>query len=286
MTGSLEHRQSIGGGRSLLTATAPGARNGTVAGAPAVVIPTSPQEAIAAFGDGAGVTILGGATTIAPQLARGSLHCVRALLLHRAALGGIADDGTSLTFGATATLQAIADVAPEPLAAAAAIPDREIRAQGTIGGNLHWPGDLHAPLIATRARVRSVGADGERSDPIERYLTIDEPRLVLDVTCDRPGSGAFISQRRIHSATLTVISVAIARFDDGVLVAVGGAGPHGIRCRSVEAALHRGAGPAEAAATVAGDVTPPDDPLASGWYRGKVLPVLITRTLALLQERS
>ena len=286
MTGSLERRQWVGAGRALLTATAPGARNGAVGGDPAVLIPSSPQEAIVAFGDGEGITVVGGATTIAPQLARGSLGCRRALLLHRAGLAEVRDDGPRLTFGATATLQAVADVAPEPLAAAAAIPDREIRAQATIGGNLHWPGDLHAPLIATRARVRSIGRGGERSDPIERYLALDEPRLLLDVTCDRPRAGAFLSQRRLHSATLTVISVAIARFDDGTRVAVGGAGPHGLRCPSVERALDGGAAPEQAAAAVAEDVNPPDDPLASAWYRARVLPVLITRTLRRLEGGS
>lgn len=249
----------------------------------AVTIPGSEAEAAEAFGDGAGVTVIAGATMLQPLLTRGQLRPERALLLHAAGMGGVAADGDTLTIGATATLAKIAAAAPEPLASAARIPDAEIRAQATLGGNLHVAGDLHAPLIAMGATVRSTGAGGERSEPIEAFLAGDERRLVLDVSCARPRAGAFLAQRRLHAASYTVVSVAVADTGDGIAVAAGGVGDHGVRCASVERALAGGVETAAAAEAVRDDVEGHDDPLGPGWYRVRVLPVLITRALSSLR---
>lgn len=249
-----------------------------------VTIPRSPDEAVVAFGDGSDVLLVAGATVVTPQLARGELEARRAVLLHAAGLDAMQADGDMITIGATATLDEIARLAPEPLASAARIPDPEIRRQGTLGGNLHWPGDLHAPLIALGAQVRSAGADVERTEPIEDYLASTDPRIVLDVKFARPESGAYIGQRRTHAATYTVMSVAVAQTEHGIAVAMGGMAPHGVRCPSVEQALATGADPMTAAQAVSADVEPHDTVLASAWYRGRVAPVLITRALNRLRE--
>ncbi|MEA2340795.1 MAG: dehydrogenase flavoprotein C-terminal domain, partial [Solirubrobacteraceae bacterium] len=60
---------------------------------------------------------------------------------------------------------------------------------------------------------------------------------------------------------------------------VSGAGPRGIRLQAAEAALAGGDDAAAAAARALDDVTPQDDALASAWYRGKTLPVLVRRAL-------
>jgi CO/xanthine dehydrogenase FAD-binding subunit len=251
---------------------------------PEVTAPTSAQEASDAFGDGDGLTVVGGGTLVMPLFARGEVRPRRALLLHAAGLNGVSADGDTVRIGAMATLEDIAAVAPEPLASAARIPDPEIRAQATLGGNLHWQGDLQAPLIALRAQVRSTGAGGEVTEPIEAFLARDDARLVLEVAFARPRSGAYVDQRRIHAATYTVLSVAVARWEDCTTVAVGGMGPRGIRCESVERALAGGAdGPTAAAAA---DLEGHDDALASAWYRRRVLPVLIARALNRLEETA
>ena len=67
----------------------------------AVVVPTSPDEALAAFGDGSDVTVVAGGTIVLPDLAAGRLHPKRALLLARAGLDGITRDGGRVTIGAT-----------------------------------------------------------------------------------------------------------------------------------------------------------------------------------------
>ena len=119
---------------------------------PEVLVAASAAEAVAMFGDGSGVTVVGGGTVLAPSLTHGTIWPERVLLLHAAGLDGIRD-GDPLEVGATATLARLAAVAPEPLAAAARIPDYEIRGQATVGGNVLSGGDLQAALIVLGARV-------------------------------------------------------------------------------------------------------------------------------------
>src|SRR5207344_240151 len=53
-----------------------------------VVVPSSPEEAARAFGDG-GVTVIAGGTIVMPRLTIGRVRPERALLLARAGLDGI-----------------------------------------------------------------------------------------------------------------------------------------------------------------------------------------------------
>jgi CO/xanthine dehydrogenase FAD-binding subunit len=252
---------------------------------PDTVVAASREEAVAAFGDGAGIAVVAGGTVVLPLVVHGRLRPARALLLLPSALGELSD-GATLTVGATVTLARLAEAAPEPLASAARISDYEIRGQATVGGNLHVGGDLQPALIALGARVRSAGAGGGRVDPVEAYLASEEPRLVLAVEVERPLAGAYVEQRRRHGLGDTVVSVAVARREDGVRVAAGSLGAHvpAVRCAAVERALAAGAAPREAAQAAADDVEPRDDPLASAWYRARVLPVLVARALEQLEE--
>jgi carbon-monoxide dehydrogenase medium subunit len=255
-----------------------------------VLVPASPQEAVEAFGDGDGVTVLSGGTILMPEISYGRLRPARVLMLGHAGLDDISGDQT-LTVGATVSVQRLADEAPEPLAAAArGVADLEVRAQGTLGGNLCAPpgaegprGDLQAPLIAMGARVRSEGSGGPRVESVEDFLAGTGPRLVTAVELERPRRAAYLGQMRAHAHTFTVLSVACAETADGVRVAVGGAGPRAVRCPSVERALAGGASPADAAATALDDVDPRDDALASAWYRRRVLPTLVARALTELE---
>ncbi len=250
---------------------------------------TSPAEAVEFFGDGQGVTVIGGGTVVTPLLTHGVLWPKVVLMLHAAGLAAIVGRGTVdrgiLEIGATARLAAVAEVAPEPLASAARIPDYEIRGQATVGGNLMIGGDLQAALVAMGARVRTAGAGGERVEPVEDFIVAPWGRLVLSIEVDRPLAGAFVQQRRRHSHTHPVLTVAVARRADGVHVAVGALAERApaVACPSVARALAGGASPREAAAQVLGDVRPEDDPLASAWYRRRVLPVLVARALEQLR---
>src|SRR5438093_8615105 len=156
---------------------------------PDVLIPTSPDEAAAAFGDGAGITILAGGTIVMPELTLGRRRAERVLLLGRSGLAGSTRANGPATIGAGTPVSALEEL-DEPLATAARhVGDGEIRAQATLGGNLcagpgaETPrGDLQAPLIVLGARVRSTGAGGERTEPVEEFLAASAGRLVLDVS--------------------------------------------------------------------------------------------------------
>ena len=239
-----------------------------------VIVPTSAEEAAAAFGDGSGVTVLAGGTLVVPAMRLGQIRPARTLFLGRARMDRIERANGTVRIGAATPIAALVDGAPEPLATFARhVADYEIRSQATIGGNLCAPsggttpvGDLQAPLLALDARVRSVGAGGERTDSIDDFLAAGpEGRLVLELEVDTPKRAATAAVRRPHAHAYSVLAVAAAETANGVRIAVVGAGPRAVRVASAE--------------TVLDDVEPQDDALASGWYRRQVLPRLVERAL-------
>ena len=257
-----------------------------VGAAAEILVPSSAEEAASLFGDGAGITVFGGGTILMPVLNAGRLRPSRTLLLGRSGLAGITTDGGTTRIGAMTPVAALVDGPSRILGQAAAnVADHEVRAQGTVGGNLCAPaggevprGDLQAPLIALGAEVRTTGAGGERVEPVEEFLAGDRgSRLVLDVSFsndERPQGYAALGRPHAHS--YTILTVALARGDSGLRVAVGGAGPTAIRCGAVEASGN----PED----VLNDVTPHDDALASAWYRTRMLPVLVRRALDQLEQ--
>jgi CO/xanthine dehydrogenase FAD-binding subunit len=64
-----------------------------------------------------------------------------------------------------------------------------------------------------------------------------------------------------------------------VRLGLSGAGPGGLRARSVEDALAGGASAEEASQKVLDDAQTSDDALASAWYRQRLLPILVQRAL-------
>jgi len=251
-----------------------------------VVVPASRDEAVAAFGDGSGVTVLGGGTILMPEINYGRLRPARVVLLQNAGLSGLRRNGSSLTIGAMTTVAEL-EQAPEPLATAARhVADHEVRAQATLGGNLCAPpgetprGDLQAALIALGATVRSAGKDGEREEPVEDFVARGpNGRLVLEIELEAPQRAGYASARRPHAHAYTILAACTAETSTGVRVGITGAGPHGLRARSVEQALAGGASSAEAAQKVLDDGEPHDDALASAWYRQRLLPVIVRRAL-------
>jgi CO/xanthine dehydrogenase FAD-binding subunit len=255
--------------------------------------PASAADAVQAFGDGRDVTVFAGGTILMPMIAYGRHRPKRrTLMLGRAGLGDISEDGR-VAIGAMTTLFALAGSGVEPLAAAARdVADAEIRAQATLGGNLCAPpspqgprGDLQAALLAAGAEVRSAAAGRERTEPIEKFLAgLDgEPRLVLGVELERPRRAAYLSLRRPHSHSYAAMAVACAELADGVRVAAAGVAPRAVRLHAVERALADGASAEQASAAALDGLEPQDDALASSWYRREVLPVLSRRAITQLR---
>jgi aerobic carbon-monoxide dehydrogenase medium subunit len=251
-----------------------------------LVVPASRDEAVAAFGDGSGVTVFGGGTILMPEINYGRLKPERVVLLRDAGLAGLNRNGSTVTIGAMTTVAEL-EQAPEPLASAARhVADHEIRAQATLGGNLCAPpgktprGDLQAALIALAAAVRFAGKDGEGTEAVEDFLAGDrDARLVLEVELEEPKRAAHASARRPHAHAYTILAACAAETSSGIRIGVTGASPHGIRARSVEQALAGGASGEEAAQKILDDADPQDDALASAWYRERLLPVIVRRAL-------
>jgi len=251
-----------------------------------VLVPTSADEAASLYGDGAGITVVGGGTILLPEIAVGRAKPERALMLHRAGLGTIEVAGDRVVIGAMAPISAVADVPDGALGQVARhLADGEIRRTATVGGNIAAAaaadaqrGDLGAPLIALGARVRSTGAGGERIEPIEEFLAGDRGRLVLDVQYDRferRSGTAALRRRHAHSFSVAAV-VACARPDGSDLrIGVSGVGPTAVRCRAVEQSRD--------AADVLSDVEPIDDAVASAAYRRAVLPKLVRDALDQLE---
>ena len=256
-----------------------------------VLVPASPDEAVSQFGDGAGVTVIGGGTIVVPELSHGRLTPAKAMLLARAGLDTLERDGDTITIGAGLSVHRLAELADDAQALAECalnVADYEVRRQGTVGGNVcagqgrDAPrGDLQGPLLALDAVARSTGPGGERSEPIEEFLASRDGRLLLDLRFERPATSAFAALRYPHTHAYTVLAVTGVRSADGALrLAATGVAGHGVRLRGAEAATE------DAGIAAVDEVTLADDALASAWYRARALPVLVRRVLATLEEAT
>jgi len=259
-----------------------------------VLFPTSADEAVAQFGGGSGVTVVGGGTIVMPEITYGRLAPAKALVLSRAGLDTLDVTGSTITLGAGLPVERLAVLAQDAKALAECalnVADYEIRRQATVGGNLcagegrDAPrGDLQGPLLALDARTRSVGPDGEATEPLEDFLARRAGRLLLEVTFEKPASSAFAAIQYPHTHEYTVLAVTGVRSTGGEtrLAATGLAGV-GTRLRSAEAAASDSE---RAGAAAVADVSLGDDALASAWYRERTLPVLVRRVLSELEEAA
>jgi CO/xanthine dehydrogenase FAD-binding subunit len=254
-----------------------------------VLFPASAEEAVAQYGDGSDVTVIGGGTIVVPEITYGRLAPAKALMLGGAGLAGVGRDSGRVTIGGATPLRDLVGLGAPVGPCAANIADREIRAQATLGGNLcagEGPeaprGDLQGALLAVGAVVRSGATDGITEEPLEEFLPKRSHRLILSVSYDEPTAGAFVALDRPHTHEYTALAVSAARLADGsVRLAATGVGWHGLRLPSAEA---KAGDPTAAGEAALADVTLHDDALASAWYRGRALPVLVRRALSELEE--
>ena len=110
----------------------------------------------------------------------------------------------------------------------------QIRNRGTIGGNLGTSspaGDALPPLLVADARVRIASVRGERTLPLEEFVTgvkrnvLAKDELILDVTVDRdPGRQTFLKVGPRNAMVISVVSLAL-RVDGELCASFGSAGP-------------------------------------------------------------
>ncbi len=255
-----------------------------------VLFPTSADEAASLYGDGAGITVFAGGTILLPEIAAGRVKPERALMLHRTGLDAPARrrrsrrdrrDGCRSPHCSRHPTRRSPNVARH-------VADGEVRRNATVGGNLSAPaasdaqrGDLGAPLIALGARVRSTGAGGERTEPVEDFLAGDRGRAARARDRVRPVRAPHRRERASGAATPTRTRSPVssrARAPDGsdLRVAVSGVGPTAVRCRTVEAEPRPGR---RARATSSRSTTPsPPPPTAA-----RCLPKLVREALDQLE---
>ncbi|MEM8755118.1 MAG: FAD binding domain-containing protein [Pseudomonadota bacterium] len=251
---------------------------------------TIAEAARAIGGDG---RYLGGGTIVMRAVNYGDAASRRIVRTRDPSLGRIAAAGDRVEIGAGATMaDVIASRDADFLAPVARqVGGPAVRNQATVGGNLfaeHPYGDFATALLALDGRARM--ADG-RETPLDQLLQSRAGAgLVASVTVARPRAGEFRWRKvsRVKPKGVSVLSLAAwlpgapSRVA-GARVAWGAMGPAPMRAPAVEQALEGArldeAGIARALAAATEGLNPPDDALASGWYRREVAPVHLKRLL-------
>ena len=250
------------------------------------------REAAAALVPGA--CYLGGGTLAMRALNHGEGGYDRVLRTTDPGLREIRAEAERVVIGAGVTLaQVIAHRDLEFLAPVArSIGGPAVRNMGTVGGNLFAPhpyGDLAAALLALDGEARM--ADGGAMPLADLLARRDGPAgLVAAVTVARPRPGEFryrkVSRTRPKGASVLSISAWLplsAGRIGAARVAYAAMGPAPMRVTAVERALDGATldpqGVARAVAAAGDGISPPDDALASGWYRAEVVGVHLRRLL-------
>ncbi len=262
-----------------------------------VFVPADLGEAAARLAAGPTVALLAGGTLLMPVVNTEATP-IRALVSTRKLpIRDIAVEEGRVRLGAGTTL---AEVGRDgrlgflrPTIESIASPP--IRNLATVGGNLFAPqpyGDLAVALLALDASVEIAVDGGSRPASVADVLDhgVAAGEIVTAVGFDLPAAGTWFytkaMRRKLNSASIVTVAARIAT--DGAVVteariALGGAGPRPVRARAAEAALLGKPLAAEsvaAAAERAGDDADPfSDAYASAWYRGRVLPVYLRRTI-------
>lgn len=238
---------------------------------------------------------LGGGTLVMRSVNYGALSVPQIVRLRNAApLRGIRAEGARIVIGAAVTMGDVlrsSDVSfLHPVARQVGGP--AIRNMATVGGNIFAPhpyGDFAVALLALDAKLRM--SDGGETD-LESLLAArdTERRLIESVSIVRPAGDDFRFRKvsRVKPKGVSVMSLAAwlprsAGRISGARIAFGAMAPTPVRAKAAEAALEGATldenGIAGALAAATQGLSPPDDGLASGWYRSQVAPVHLKRLL-------
>ncbi|MCB4822054.1 xanthine dehydrogenase small subunit [Roseicella aerolata] len=165
---------------------------------------------------------------------------------------------------------------------------RQIRAMGTVGGNLGTAspiGDMLPPLLALGAVLRIASVRGEREQRLEDFLlgyrrtALAPDEVILTIRLPRPAAGAVLACEKVskrHDQDISAVSAGfLLRIEGGRIagarLAFGGMGPMAARAPAAEAmltgALLAPACFAGAADELAKDVSPLSDWRGSAAYR-------------------
>ena len=205
-------------------------------------------------------------------------------------LAGIKKDGNALVIGAMARHTDVgrsADVkAAFPALAwlAGHIGDRQVRAMGTLGGSVanNDPAACYpSAVLASGATVVTTKREIAADDFFQGLFAtaLEDGELISAIRFPIPKRAAY-SKLRQKASHFPLVGIFVAQFDNGVRVAVTGAGNGVFRHKGLEQALTQSFTP-EAAAGVKIDASELNSDLhASADYRANLISVLTQRAVA------
>lgn len=268
----------------------------------AYFLPQSIEEATSLLTErGPEILLMAGGTLAMPLINSGISMPEEVMGLRRAGLDYIKKTDDRYLIGATTTLSQMIGQNDIPLLedAAQAVGGWAIRNMGTVGGNLFAPppgGDFAVALLALGADLKLTSDKGERIIQLNDFYTgflttsLSPGEIVTEIQISIPkGKSAYLKFGRRHANTPSIVTVAAYLVFKGDIVkearlALSAVGPHPLRSTLAEEFLvgkplnDQNIDEASELAVEASE--PFSDPIASEWYRRKMIPIIVRRTLS------
>ncbi|ASM71975.1 MULTISPECIES: FAD binding domain-containing protein [Roseobacteraceae] len=253
------------------------------------VKPTTVDEAVKALAD-EDAQALGGGQTLIPTLKQRLASPSRLVSLTGIAdMKGVTKSGDSVVIGGGTTHRVVAEEAagayPGLAALAGGIGDPAVRNRGTIGGSLAnndpsacYPAAALGSGATIVTNTREIAADGYFQGMFTTAL--EEGEIITEVRFPIPQASAYAKIAQ-PASRFPLVAVFVARYADGVRVAVTGASNNGVfRWSEAEAALA-----ANFAADALDGLTLPSDDMISDLhgtaaYRAHLVGVMAKRAVA------
>lgn len=248
--------------------------------------PSTVADAVAALAGEEAMAMAGGQTLIPTLKQRLNAPAKLVSLAGIAEMKGVSIADGVLTMGGGATHAEVAADACAPVAALAAnIGDPAVRNRGTIGGSLannDPAADYPAAVLALKSTIvtnnREIAGDDFFRGLFETAL--EDGEIITSVRCEVPDGGANYQKFQQPASRFAMVGVFVAKYSDGVRVAVTGAGEDGVhRWSEAEAALSANFSPdavpaAPSAEGLIGDIHGTPE------YRAHLVAVMTRRAVA------
>lgn len=264
-------------------------------------LPKTIDEAASLLAEyGPAMLVMAGGTLAMPLINEGVSMPEYVLGLRRTNLKGFHRENGNFVLGATTCMSDMIKQSDLLFLrqAAQAIGGWSIRNMATVGGNLFAPppaGDFAVALLALDAQLKLVSNERSRKISLEEFFlgfmtTALEPgELLAEISFTVPkGKTAYLKFGRRHANTPAIVTVAAHVIQEAgkvtdVRIALNGVGDFHLRAEGAEAVLL--GKPLDrdhiiAAAEIASQECQPfTDPIASEWYRRKMVDVYVRRAL-------
>ena len=210
--------------------------------------PETISEAVSELKNTKDSSFLAGGHTLIPTLKQRLAKPSLLIDLSHCDLSGISKASNAITIGAmtcharVAKDMTIAKLNPGLTTLAGGIGDRQVRNRGTIGGSVAnndpaacYPAAVQALGGTIHTDRRDIAADEFFAGMFETAL--DENELITAITLPNPQKSAYVKFPN-PASRYAMVGVFVAKFADGVRVAVVGAGEDGVfRANDIEMAL-------------------------------------------------